>query len=115
MSPPWFCGGDISLYETFSPMRTHDLNPATEPFEAIKNGAKSIEFRLYNKKRQAVNLGDEIVFTNREAPDQVVKAKVIGLLRYHSFKELFSRNGYGRFGGSSDDWLINQIHEFYSA
>ena len=38
------------------------LNPA--PFEMIKSGQKTIELRLYDEKRQLVNIGDEIVFTN---------------------------------------------------
>lgn len=31
-----------------------------EPFELIKNGSKTIELRLYDEKRQMINLGDTI-------------------------------------------------------
>jgi len=95
-------------------MKTHVLTLASEPFEAIKNGNKTIESRLYDEKRKLVELGDEIVFINREAQDQSIRAEVVGLLRYSSFKELFSHNEPTKFNGSSVDWLLNQIHEFYS-
>ena len=33
------------------------------PFERIKNGTKTIEFRLYDEKRQQVKVGDQIEFS----------------------------------------------------
>ena len=33
------------------------------PFEEIKNGTKTIEFRLYDEKRQQIKLGDKIEFS----------------------------------------------------
>jgi len=94
-------------------MTTHELKLATEPFEAIKNGSKVIESRLYDEKRQQIKLGDELVFTNRENPSETLTTKVVGLLRYPSFKTLFSDNDPRKFGGPSADWLLNQIGEFY--
>lgn len=38
------------------------LNPA--PFEMIKSGQKTVEFRLLDEKRQRIKEGDRIVFTN---------------------------------------------------
>jgi len=96
-------------------MSTHNLQLATEPFEAITSGNKVIESRLYDEKRQTIQLNDEIIFTNREAPDQTVHTKVIGLLRYKNFESLFSHNEPTKFGGPSVEWLTNQINEFYSA
>ena len=32
------------------------------PFERIKNGTKTVEFRLYDKKRQQIKIGDKIEF-----------------------------------------------------
>lgn len=92
----------------------HHLNLNPEPFEAIANGTKTIESRLYDEKRQQIQLGDELIFTNREAPDQTVTAKVIGLLRYPTFHEMFSHNDPAKFGGESVKWLEDQISEFYS-
>lgn len=95
-------------------MNTHQLQLATVPFKAIVSGVKTIESRLYDEKRQAIQLGDTIVFTNREDASQTVSAKVIGLLRYRTFHDLFAHNDPAKFGGESVEWLENQIGEFYS-
>ena len=63
-------------------MTTHNLQLATEPFNAIISGQKTIESRLYDEKRQSIQLGDKLIFTNREQPDQTVEVTVLGLLRY---------------------------------
>ena len=95
-------------------MITHKLKLATEPFDAIVSGEKTIESRLYDEKRQKIQLGDEIVFTNRDKPGQTATVKVVGLLRYATFHDLFSHNNPRRFGGESVEWLEEQIGEFYS-
>lgn len=95
-------------------MNIHRLQLATTPFEAIASGKKTIESRLYDEKRQAIKLGDTIVFTNRENTDQTISVKVIGLLHYETFNDLFSHNSPAKFGGESVEWLENQINEFYS-
>ncbi len=95
-------------------MNTHQLQLATVPFDAITSGAKTIESRLYDEKRQTIQIGDTIVFTNRENTDQTVSVKVIGLLHYETFHDLFSHNDPAKFGGESVEWLENQINEFYS-
>jgi hypothetical protein len=95
-------------------MITHQLKLATEPFDAIVSGEKTIESRLYDEKRQKIQLGDEIVFTNRDKPGQTATVKVVGLLRYATFHDLFSHNNPRRFGGESVEWLEEQIGEFYS-
>jgi hypothetical protein len=95
-------------------MTTHQLRLATEPFDAIVSGNKTIESRLYDEKRQKIQIGDQIIFTNREDPSQIATVKVIGLLRYATFHDLFSHNDPHKFGGESVEWLENQINEFYS-
>ena len=95
-------------------MTTHQLKLATGPFNAIISGNKTIESRLYDEKRQKIQLGDEIVFTNRDNPSQNTTVKVVGLLRYATFHDLFSHNDPRKFGGESVEWLENQISEFYS-
>ncbi len=95
-------------------MNTHQLQLATVPFDAIASGTKTIESRLYDEKRQTIQIGDTIIFTNRENTDQTVSVKVIGLLRYETFHDLFSHNNPAKFGGESVEWLENQINKFYS-
>ena len=95
-------------------MNEHELKLATEPFEAIVLGNKTIESRLFDHKRQQIKLGDTITFTNRESPNQTLSVRVVGLLRYQTFEDLFVNNDTQKFGGPNNEWLLNQIHEFYS-
>ena len=95
-------------------MTTHQLKLATEPFDAIISGNKTIESRLYDTKRQKIQIGDRIIFTNRDNSEQTVTAEVIGLLRYATFRDLFLHNNPRKFGGDNVEWLENQISEFYS-
>ena len=95
-------------------MTTHQLKLATEPFNAIISGNKTIESRLYDAKRQKIQIGDRIIFTNRDNSEQTVTAEVVGLLRYATFRDLFSHNNPRKFGDDNVEWLENQISEFYS-
>ena len=95
-------------------MTTHQLKLATEPFNAIISGNKTIESRLYDAKRQKIQIGDQIIFTNIDNSKQTVTAEVVGLLRYATFRDLFSHNNPRKFGGDNVEWLENQISEFYS-
>ena len=95
-------------------MTTHSLQLATEPFNAITSGAKTIESRLFDEKRQLIQIDDELIFTNRENTDQTVTVRVVGLLRYKTFHDLFAHNNPAKFGGESVEWLENQINEFYA-
>ena len=95
-------------------MTTHQLKLATEPFNAIISGDKTVESRLYDAKRQKIQIGDQIIFTNIDNSKQTVTAEVVGLLRYATFRDLFSHNNPRKFGGDNVEWLENQISEFYS-
>ncbi len=95
-------------------MNTHTLQLATQPFTSIVAGTKVIESRLYDEKRQLIQLGDIVTFANREQPNQTIDVKVVGLLRYPTFDDMFKRNDPLKFGGESIEWLNNQISEFYS-
>jgi ASC-1-like (ASCH) protein len=87
---------------------------AAGPFNKIVNGEKTIELRLFDEKRQQLALGDEIVFSENEHPEHTVRTRVKGLLRYPSFKELFSELDPGLFGCESQDLLLAEVRQFYS-
>ena len=42
----------------------HEMRLKPEPFDGIVAGTKKIEFRLWDEKRQLINQGDQIIFTN---------------------------------------------------
>ncbi len=92
----------------------HQMKLATEPFNKIASGAKVIESRLFDEKRQQIAIGDIIEFTENDKPENTVKTIVKGLLRYQTFKELFADYEPSLFGEESRDFLLNQIKQFYS-
>jgi ASC-1-like (ASCH) protein len=93
---------------------THGMKLAVRPFEDIRDGRKVIESRLYDEKRQKIQLGDEIVFSNDADSSQAVRMKVIDLLRHPTFEELFADLDPSFFGGTSRESLLSQIKAFYS-
>ena len=38
----------------------HKMKLNENPFERIKNGTKTVEFRLYDEKRQQIKIGNKI-------------------------------------------------------
>ena len=66
----------------------HQMKLHAEPFAMIKSGAKTIELRLFDEKRQQINEGDLIVFTCT-ATGEKLTAKVQKLHRFASFEELY--------------------------
>lgn len=67
----------------------HEMHLYKEPFDMIKNGSKTIELRLYDKKRKLIHVNDTIVFTSTENPDEKITAKVIALHVFDSFETLY--------------------------
>ena len=65
----------------------HEMGLQSKYFDYIKNGTKRIELRLFDEKRRRINIGDTIEFTNPDGEKLLVK--VVGLLRYGSFEDLF--------------------------
>lgn len=68
---------------------THFMSLAAEPFEQIASGNKTIELRLFDKKRQKINNGDIIVFTNLSDHRQIF-VKVVDLHIYDNFADLYN-------------------------
>ena len=67
----------------------HKMRLNDEPFYKIKDGTKTIEMRLFDEKRQRINIGDEIEFSRQENESEKIKTKVIALHRFNSFKDLY--------------------------
>lgn len=70
-------------------MKNHIMNLCPSPFEKIRSGSKSIELRLFDEKRQEIEVGDTITFVNTENSQKVISAKVKALHRFESFRELY--------------------------
>lgn len=95
-------------------MTTHEMKLQPAPFAAIQAGSKIIESRLYDEKRQLIQLGDQILFRDMANLDKTIVMRVDGLLRYATFSAMFSDFPATFFGGESKSALEEQIYSFYS-
>ena len=67
---------------------THNMNLNPEPFAMIKAGFKTIELRLWDEKRQGIQIGDTIVFQHTET-GELLSATVLKLHIFKTFAELY--------------------------
>lgn len=91
------------------------LNPA--PYAAIKTGKKNIELRLNDEKRQLVNVGDTITFSNTAIPDLKLYTRVKALHHAPSFSELFTAIPLSVCGFApdlSEAEAANEMRNYYS-
>lgn len=90
-------------------MRLHDA-----PFKLIQAGTKTIELRLYDEKRQQIQVGDEIEFTSRTT-GEVQKTKVIAMHIYSSFADLYRDYDKISLGyGKDEEAKPEDMEEYYS-
>lgn len=94
-------------------MTIHKMRLATAPFEKIVSNNKVIESRLYDEKRQQIDLGDQIEFICNDKPERKIMATVLALYRYPNFEKMFSDFPPFLFGGTSREGLIEEIETFY--
>lgn len=90
----------------------HKMKLNESPFERIKNGKKTIEFRLYDEKRQQIKIGDKIEFSKLPDLQEKLLVDVVELYRENTFENLF-RKLY------TDEDEINRktisMHQYYSS
>jgi len=95
----------------------HQTKLFSEPFYRIKEKKKIIEVRLFDEKRQKISIGDEIEFSLTNDLDKKILVKVIGLSKFKTFKDLYSRFHYSLFGhphGTTLNDQLKDIMECYS-
>ena len=95
----------------------HDMNLNTAPFEKIKSGEKTIELRLWDEKRQKINPGDTIVFTNTATGETLMKT-VVKLHRFDNFEELYRSLPLLQCGYTEEDVSkakASDMEQYYSA
>ena len=90
---------------------THRSEVGADTFTLIQTGRRVIEPRLYDQAHRTIKIGDLLLFVNRNNRQELV-VKVVGLLRFASFKELFSAYPVERFGKSERELLIDMLR-FY--
>lgn len=94
----------------------HEMKLQPEYYNFILNGTKRIEMRLYDEKRQSIKLGDTIKFLKEPELSESFNAKVIGLLRYNSFKDMFKDFDISILSDKSmtKEELIKVLEQFYT-
>ena len=69
----------------------HKMKLKESPFERIKDGSKTIEFRLYDEKRKLIKIGDQIEFSKLPELNEKILVDVLDLYREESFEKLFRK------------------------
>ena len=82
---------------------THQMKLQDAPFEMIEKGIKTIELRLFDEKRQLIQVGDKIEFTHTQNPTRVLNSRVIALHIFPSFDELYADLPLLKCGYTKDD------------
>jgi ASC-1-like (ASCH) protein len=90
-------------------MRLHESS-----FGKIVNGTKKIEVRLHDEKRQAMNVGDVLIFENRTDGSKV-EATVAELIPAPRFKDIFDDRGHTDIGHESTRAGLESLYEHYTA
>ncbi len=92
---------------------TYNSEVSAAVFAKLVNGQMLIEPRLNDTAHRKIKPSDLILFVNRETREERL-AKVVGLLRFDSFKELFNTYPPERFGGEDEQQLLRAMRRFYS-
>lgn len=71
----------------------HQMKLLESPFRRIKDGTKTIEFRLNDEKRQKINIGDKIEFTLLPELKEKLIVEVLEIYNADTFYQLFLNLG----------------------
>lgn len=90
----------------------HKMKLNESPFERIKNGTKTIEFRLFDEKSKQIKIGDKIEFSKLPDLEEKLLVDVIELYREDTFENLFKK-----LYSNKDEIKkkTNSMHEIYSS
>ena len=94
----------------------HEMKLQPKYFNYILNGTKRIELRLYDEKRQTIKVGDIIKFLKEPSLDESFLVKVIELIKYNSFLEMFNDYDISILSDNSmsKEELLNDLEKFYT-
>ena len=69
----------------------HKMKLNESPFNRMKNGTKTIEFRLFDEKRQQIKVGDKIEFSKLPDLQEKLLVDVVELYSEDTFENLFRK------------------------
>lgn len=91
----------------------HHMKLQLKPFEKICSGTKQIEIRLFDEKRQQLKIGDVITVTKMDDESKNVQTRIINLIRFDSYKNLFGAYNPALYGGENRD-EYESMYQYYS-
>ncbi|MBR2998061.1 MAG: ASCH domain-containing protein [Bacilli bacterium] len=94
----------------------HEMKLQPEYYDYILNGTKRIEIRLFDEKRQKIKIGDTIKFLKEPELNESFEVKVVDLLRYNSFEEMFNYYDISVLADNSmtKEELLSVLEQFYT-
>lgn len=94
----------------------HIMKLKSRYFDYMKNGTKRIEIRLNDEKRKLIKVGDTITFLKEPELTEKLNTKVIELLKYDNFDDMFNDIDISLLADKSmsKEELINVLEEFYT-
>ncbi len=95
---------------------TYGMKLVPAAFAAIKSGKKTVEARLYDAKRQLLDVGDFIIFTDI-ATGESIKTRIEWLIYADDFNELARCCGPARLGcgrGVTCKRFAKSMEQYYS-
>lgn len=94
----------------------HVMKLKSRYFDYMKNGTKRIEIRLNDEKRKLIKVGDTITFLKEPELTDKLNTKVIELLKYDNFDDMFNDIDISLLADKSmsKEELINVLEEFYT-
>ena len=94
----------------------HEMKLQPDYYDFILNGTKRIEIRLFDEKRKQIKIGDTIKFLKESELKESFNVKVVDLLRYSNFEDMFKDFDISILADKSmtKDELITVLEQFYS-
>ncbi len=92
----------------------HKMNVKEKYYNMLKSGQKTIELRLFDEKRQSIEIGDVIEFTNADNVSDKFLAEVVNLHRTGDFATLCHKISCHQAGFETNEELISCLAEFYT-
>ena len=87
---------------------------ADEYFEKMKSGIKTIECRLCDEKREILQIGDVIEFSDAQHEENRILTQVIALHPFSSFSKLLDHFPIAMFGAEDKELFLKTLKRFYS-
>ncbi len=85
------------------------------PFELMASGEKTVEVRLYDKKRRQLAVGDLITFSKLTNPVEDITVRIKKLTRFATFREMYESIPASSMGSQGDtiEKMIERTHHIY--